>query len=102
MGFFDHFGHLRPNKKFAKKYPVTFSTWGQVCLHFSLIRSPQRTCSLRESRLTVGSAEGAGAIGGLAPAPFVLRHTHVNCFSHTRRVNKFLESSMSLHSRSYF
>lgn len=81
MGLFCDFVRAKTNKKFLKKPAVTFSTRALVCLHSSNIRSPQGTCSLRESRLTVGSAEGAGAIGGLAPAPFVF---------------------VALHSRSYF
>jgi len=50
---------------------VTFSTLGVRCLHSVCNRSPQGLCLLRESRPLWGSAEWAGAIGGLAPAPLV-------------------------------
>ena len=69
-------------KKNCKKLLVTFSTPAGRCLHFLNIRSPQWIAPVRESRLTRGSAEGAGAIGGLAPAPFVFIFRAVHSVSY--------------------
>ena len=61
----------RTSKKNRKNFAVTFSTLAGNCLQFHFIRSSRRNIPVRDSRLMRGSVEGAGAIGGLAPASFV-------------------------------